>query len=86
VSPSRKYDRLDAKVAALIVKLHKRHPNLGHNGLLKALKDDGFEVDPKELEDLMKARGIEGERWRHIPNSTRKHFRIRGLIFPGDGT
>ncbi len=85
MSPSRKYERLDAEVAGRIVELHKRHPNLGHNGLLNALKDEGIDVDPRELEDFMEARDIEGERWMHIPNSIRRYFKIRGLILPGDG-
>jgi hypothetical protein len=84
MSPSRKYDGLDDEVAELIVELHNRHPNLGHHGLHQALEDEGVEVDPKELEGFMEAHHIEGEHWMHIPNSTRKHFKIARLVFPGN--
>jgi hypothetical protein len=84
MSSSRKYDRLDENVAALIAKLHRRHPNLGHHGLLHALKDEGIEVDPQELERFMHARDIDGEQWVHVPNSIRRHFKIARLVWPDD--
>jgi hypothetical protein len=53
MSPSRRYDTFDEDVAELVVKLHKLHPALGHNGLLNALKDEGYVVDPQQLERFM---------------------------------
>ena len=50
MSPSRRHDTLDERVARLILSLHHHHPNLGHNGLLEALKQDGILVDSEELE------------------------------------
>lgn len=62
MSPSRKYEDFDEEVAILVMDLHKKHPNLGHHGLMKALKDEGYEVDPQHLELFMKDAHIEGER------------------------
>ena len=61
MSPSRSYDALDEKVGKLLLALHKSHPNLGHNGLIHALKDESFEVDPQVLEQFMDENNIEGE-------------------------
>lgn len=65
MSPSRKYDDFDEEVAALVVELHKRHPKLGHHGLLEALRDSGIHVDSKELQEFMGRNRIRAEKpWR----------------------
>ncbi len=57
--------RIDEEVAAIIKRLHKHHPKLGHHGLLEALKQDGILVDPEELERFMKDNHIRAEKpWR----------------------
>ena len=80
MSPSRRYDTLDERVALLIVRLHKRHPNLGHNGLLHALKDEGVTVDPQDLERFMEKADIEGETWYWKRNNIRGYLKILGFV------
>jgi hypothetical protein len=43
---SRQFDAIDEKVAAEIKRLHKRHPKLGHDGLIDALRQQEIHVDP----------------------------------------
>jgi hypothetical protein len=43
------YATIDEEVARQIKRLHKRHPNLGHEGLTSALEQDGIHVDEHEL-------------------------------------
>jgi len=76
------YSTIDQHVADLIQHLHKRHPNLGHHGLLQALEDEGVEVDPQDLERFMEQEDIEAEHWQFRPNSIKRHFRIAQLNFP----
>jgi len=64
---SRQYDVIDEKVAAEIKRLHKRHPKLGHDGLLDGLRQQEIHVDPQELEAYMKEHRIRPERfWRGL--------------------
>jgi hypothetical protein len=64
---SRQYHAIDEKVAAEIKRLHKRHPKLGHEGLLDALRQQDIHVDPQELEVYMKRNRIKAERfWRGL--------------------
>jgi hypothetical protein len=58
----RQYDAIDDRVAAEIKRLHKRHPKLGHAGLLDALEQQEVHVDPEELERFMKQNRIRAER------------------------
>jgi hypothetical protein len=80
MSPSRKYDDFDEAVAALVMDLHERHPNLGHHGLVKALKDEGYEVDPQQLELFMKDAHIEGEGWYWKRNNIRGYLKLLGFV------
>jgi hypothetical protein len=80
MSPSRRYDRLDERVAERILDLHKRHPNLGHNGLLNALKDEGVTIDPQDLERFMEHAKIEGESWYWKRNNIRGYLKIWGFV------
>lgn len=80
MSPSRKYDVFDEAVAQLVIGLHKRHPNLGHRGLLKALRDEGYEVDPKQLERFMDDSDIEGEGWYWQRNNIRGYLKLLGFV------
>jgi hypothetical protein len=69
---SRQYQAIDERAAAEIQRLHKRHPRLGHHGLLEALRQADFDIDPNELKLFMKEHHIKPERpWRP--------FRLRGL-------
>lgn len=62
---SRQYAVIDEGVAAEIKRLHKRHPKLGHDGLLDALHQQDIYVDPQELGAYMKEHRIRPERfWR----------------------
>lgn len=66
------YQTIDEIAAKEIHRLHKRHPALGHNGLLAALRQAGFDIDPTELRRFMKEQRIRPERpWRPL--------RLRGL-------
>jgi hypothetical protein len=80
MSPSRRYDALDERVAKLILHLHKRHPNLGHNGLLHALKGEGVTVDPQDLERFMEKADIEGDSWYWKRNNIRGYLKILGFV------
>ena len=80
MSPSRRYDALDERVARMIFDLHERHPNLGHNGLLKALKQKGVIIDPQHLELFMEDADIEGESWYWKRNNVRGYLRILGFV------
>ena len=67
------YDSIDERVAEEIRRLHKRHPRLGHHGLLEALKQADLHVDPEELKRFMKEHRIKADkpwrpwRWRGLP-------------------
>jgi hypothetical protein len=71
---SRGYDAIDDRVAAEIKRLHKRHPKLGHDGLLDALSQENIHVDPQELEAYLKRHRIKPEgfwrglSWRGTPS------------------
>ena len=43
------YHTIDSKIADEIRRLHRKHPNLGHEGLFKVLKESGIRVDEAEL-------------------------------------
>lgn len=59
------YRPIDDQVGAAINRLHKRFPKLGHHGLLEALRQDGFHVDPEELKQYMRTHRIKAQRsWR----------------------
>lgn len=65
--PNRPYNTIDEETAREIKELHKRHPKLGHHGLLEALKQDGILVDSEELERFMRVNRIKAERfWRPL--------------------
>jgi len=67
---SRQHDPVDERVAAEIKRLHKRHPKLGHHGLIEALMQADIHVDPEELERFMKDNRLRAERswqpWKWI--------------------
>ncbi len=66
------YQTIDEVAAKEIHLLHKRHPALGRNGLLGALRQAGFDIDPLELKRFMKDQRIRPERPWHP-------LRLRGL-------
>jgi hypothetical protein len=69
------HHQIDEEVAAAIIALHKRHPKLGHHGLLEALKQDGILIDSEELERFMKENHILAKKpWRP--------WRWRGASWP----
>jgi hypothetical protein len=80
MSPSRRYDNFDEKVAAFVVELHERHPNLGHNGLLNALEDEGYVVDPQQLERFMEDADIKAESWHWRRNNIRGYLKLLGFV------
>jgi hypothetical protein len=51
---SRKYDVIDEAVAEEIERLHKEHPNLGHEGLLDVISQQGIEIDEAEMKRFMR--------------------------------
>ncbi len=63
---SRQYDAMDERVAAEIKRLHKRHPKLGHHGLLEALRQEEIHVDQEELASFLKQNHIEPDRGRRF--------------------
>jgi len=71
------YKTISREVASHIFELHKEYPQLGHDGLLKLLSDNGMKVDPKEYTSFIEHHDIHGERWElawgHIPG----RFRLR---------
>jgi hypothetical protein len=79
MSPSRRYDTLDERVANKILELHEKHPNLGHNGLYNALEELGVVVDPQDLERFMEHADIEGESWYWKRNNIRGYLKILGF-------
>ncbi len=65
---SRRYQVIDEHVAAEIERLHNQHPKLGHHGMLEALRQADFDIDPRELERFMKKHDMKPERpWRPLP-------------------
>ena len=65
---SRRYQVIDEHVAAEIERLHNQHPKLGHHGMLEALRQADFDIDPRELERFMKKHHMKPERpWRPLP-------------------
>ena len=80
MSPSRNYDDFGEAVAELVIDLHERHPKLGHRGLMKALRDEGYEVDPQQLERFMEQADIEGESWYWKRNNIRGYLKILGFV------
>lgn len=73
---SRHYDAIDEKVAAEIKRLKKEHPNLGHEGLINALAQQGIELDEAEFKEYVRkhklAPGVTQQSWgwvaaRRIP-------------------
>ncbi len=71
---SRQYQRIDERIAEQIKRLHKRHPRLGHDGLLDALRQAHIHIDPEELASFMNEHHIRAERpwqpwkWVGLPN------------------
>lgn len=61
----RPYRTIDSQTAEEIVALHKKHPRLGHHGLIEQLRREGHHVDPEELERFMNENRIEPRKpWR----------------------
>lgn len=68
---SREYDSMDEPIAAEIDRLHKKHPKLGHDGLMGALKQQGIQVNERQLKLYLRTRGIDPESpgcrtWGHV--------------------
>ena len=65
---SRRYQVIDERVATEIERLHKQHPKLGHHGMLEALRQADFHINPRELEHFMKKHRMKPEPpWRPSP-------------------
>jgi hypothetical protein len=80
---SPQYDAIDEKVAAEIKRLHKRHPQLGHHGLLEALEQVDVHVDPEQLERFMADHRIKAERsWRPWKWTGLPRWWFGGIIHP----
>jgi len=64
---SRQYDAIDERVEAEIRRLKKAHPNLGHEGLMDALSQQGIDLDEAEFKEYMRknrlAPGILQQSW-----------------------
>jgi hypothetical protein len=64
---SREYDAIDEKVAAETKRLKKEHPNLGHEGLMDALDQQGIVLDEADFKDYVRkhklAPGIIQQSW-----------------------
>src|SRR3990172_11107773 len=50
----RTYSTIDEETGRHVRELHKRHPKLGHHGLLNILHQEGYDVDAEELEEFMR--------------------------------
>jgi hypothetical protein len=59
------FKTIDRDIAERIFELHKKHPKLGHDGLLKVLAADGHNVDTKELQHFVDEHKIHGEQWEY---------------------
>lgn len=64
---SRQYDVIDEKVAAEIKRLKKDHPNLGHEGLMDALSQQGIQLDEAQCKEYVRkhklAPGVVQQSW-----------------------
>ena len=64
----KEYRTIDARVASAIKDAHRKHSNLGSKGLLNVLKQSGYKVDPKELDEFMDENkmkpGSSGQPWK----------------------
>lgn len=50
----RTYSTIDEETGRHVRELHKRHPKLGHHGLLNILHQEGYDIDAEELEEFMR--------------------------------
>jgi hypothetical protein len=68
---SRRIQPIDEHVAAEIKRLRKKHPKLGHEGLMDALAQSGIRVDEAELKVFLKSQRMKPEApsrktWGHV--------------------
>jgi len=62
---SRQCDPIDERVEAELERLHEEHPNLGHEGLMDALEQQGIHVAEAELKEYVEAHQMEPEVAKH---------------------
>ncbi len=58
---SRSHDAIDENVAEDILRLHGEHPNLGHEGLLDAMSQQGIEIDEAEMKRFLRRHKLNPE-------------------------
>ena len=79
------YRTITDECAHHIIELHKHHPQLGHDGLLKLLADNGYKVDAREYDAFLEQHKVHGERWEvawgYIPG--RFKLRFFGAVYLG---
>jgi hypothetical protein len=70
---SRQHDLIDEKIEAEIKRLKKEHPNLGHEGLMDCLSQQGIHLDEAEFKQYVRkhklAPGILGHTWGWVAAS-----------------
>jgi hypothetical protein len=58
---SRQYHAIDERVEAEIKRLKREHPNLGHEGLMDALAQQGMELDEAEFKEYVRTHKLAPE-------------------------
>ncbi len=62
--------RIDAAIASRIQELHKKHQQLGHDGLGKLLAAEGINVDSHELKSFLQNKKFKVAPTMHWENSS----------------
>ena len=81
---SRQYDVIDEKAAAEIKGLKTEHPNLGHEGLMDALSQQGIQLEEAQFKEYVRkhklAPGIVQQSWGWVASRWIPPF---GLFYRG---
>lgn len=87
MSHRRRPQPLDKAIAGRVRKLHREHENLGHEGILRLLKDEGIVVDEHELRVFMDENKLDAgptATWHGDKNPLRHIPHPGGAIHIGD--
>ncbi len=78
MSKRRRLQPLDKEIAERVRELHREHAQLGHEGILRLLEDDGIAVDEHELRLFMETNELDAEPTATWQNSTDPLRAVRG--------
>lgn len=78
MSHRRRPQTLDKAIAERVRELHREHPQLGHEGILRLLEDDGIAVDEHELRLFMETNELNAEPAATWQNNTDPLRGVRG--------